>query len=88
MSCTAVALLTLLLRSLAIEVRDGRLAMEGPDGEAVLGLENLGLTIQRRPAGGLGVRYLFAADLGLWIGADLARGPEDDVFYIQVGHAW
>jgi hypothetical protein len=39
-------------------------------------------------AGGIGVRYLFADDLGLWIGADLARGPEEDVWYIQVGHAW
>jgi hypothetical protein len=39
-------------------------------------------------AGGLGARYLFAADLGLWIGVDFARGPEDDVGYIQVGHAW
>jgi len=39
-------------------------------------------------AGGVGVRYLFAADLGLWIGADVARGPDDDVWYIQVGHAW
>jgi hypothetical protein len=39
-------------------------------------------------AGGVGVRYLFADDLGLWIGADIARGPEDDVWYIQVGHAW
>jgi hypothetical protein len=39
-------------------------------------------------AGGAGVRFLFAADLGLWVGADIARGPEDDVWYIQVGHAW
>lgn len=39
-------------------------------------------------AGGFGVRYLFAADLGLWIGADIARGPEEGVWYIQVGHAW
>jgi len=39
-------------------------------------------------AGGVGVRYLFAADLGLWVGADIARGPEEDVWYIQVGHAW
>jgi hypothetical protein len=39
-------------------------------------------------AGGLGGRYLFAADLGLWIGADIARGPEKTVWYIQVGHAW
>ncbi len=39
-------------------------------------------------AGGLGGRYLFAADLGLWIGGDIARGPEETVWYIQVGHAW
>ena len=39
-------------------------------------------------AGGVGVRYLFASDLGLWIGADIARGPEENVWYIQVGHAW
>jgi hypothetical protein len=39
-------------------------------------------------AGGVGARYLFAADLGLWIGVDVARGPEDDIGYIQVGHAW
>lgn len=39
-------------------------------------------------AGGVGARYLFDTDLGLWIGVDCARGPEDDVWYIQVGHAW
>jgi hypothetical protein len=44
----------------------------------------------RRASSGLwfGVRYLFADDLGLWIGADLSRGPEEGVWCIQVGHAW
>jgi hypothetical protein len=39
-------------------------------------------------AGGVGVRYLFASDLGLWVGADVARGPEEGTWYIQIGHAW
>jgi hypothetical protein len=39
-------------------------------------------------AGGIGGRYLFADDLGLWVGVDVARGPEEYVGYIQVGHAW
>jgi hypothetical protein len=39
-------------------------------------------------AGGVGLRYLFKEALGLWVGVDLAKGPEDEVAYIQVGHAW
>jgi hypothetical protein len=39
-------------------------------------------------AGGVGVRYLLMPDEGLWLGADLARGPEDTYMYITVGHAW
>ena len=39
-------------------------------------------------AGGIGGRSLFADDLGLWVGVDVARGPEEYVGYIQVGHAW
>ena len=27
-------------------------------------------------------------DLGLWVGIDVARGPEDTNTYVQVGHAW
>jgi hypothetical protein len=38
-------------------------------------------------AGG-GVRYLLMKDLGLKIGADAARGPEDWAFYIIIGSAW
>lgn len=37
---------------------------------------------------GAGVRYLLMKDLGLKIGADAARGPEDWAFYIVIGSAW
>jgi len=37
---------------------------------------------------GAGIRYLLARRLGLYAGLDVARGPEDDAFYIQVGSAW
>ena len=37
---------------------------------------------------GVGVRYLVARRLGLYAGIDYAKGPEDDVFYIQMGSAW
>jgi hypothetical protein len=40
------------------------------------------------PAGGGGFRYLLARELGMQAGIDVARGPEDTVFYIQVGSAW
>ena len=39
-------------------------------------------------AKGVGVRYLIARRLGLYMGADLARGPEETSLYIQVGSAW
>lgn len=39
-------------------------------------------------AGGAGFRYLVARLLGLYTGIDIARGPEDWAFYIQVGSAW
>jgi outer membrane translocation and assembly module TamA len=37
---------------------------------------------------GIGIRYLIAAKLGLQMGVDIARGPEDTAFYVQVGSAW
>jgi hypothetical protein len=37
---------------------------------------------------GVGFRYLIARQLGLWVGIDYAKGPEDDAWYIQVGNAW
>lgn len=39
-------------------------------------------------AWGGGFRYLIARKLGLLAGLDVARGPEDTAFYIQVGSAW
>lgn len=39
-------------------------------------------------ARGLGLRYLIARKLGLYAGIDVARGPEESAFYIQVGGAW
>jgi outer membrane protein assembly factor BamA len=37
---------------------------------------------------GVGVRYLVARRLGLYVGIDVARGPEDTAFYLQVGNGW
>jgi len=39
-------------------------------------------------AWGAGFRYLVARQLGLQVGLDIARGPTDTAFYIQVGSAW
>lgn len=39
-------------------------------------------------AGGVGVRYFIARKLGMHVGLDVARGPEDTVVYLQVGSAW
>lgn len=37
---------------------------------------------------GLGVRYLIARQIGLYVGADYAWGPEDQTVIVQVGSAW
>lgn len=37
---------------------------------------------------GTGIRYLLARKFGLYMGADVARGPEQWGFYIQFGSAW
>mgnify|MGYP001824310968 FL=1 len=37
---------------------------------------------------GIGIRYLIASKLGLQMGIDIARGPEETAFYIQTGTAW
>jgi len=39
-------------------------------------------------AGGMGFRYLVARLLGMYTGIDIARGPEEWAFYIQMGSAW
>jgi hypothetical protein len=37
---------------------------------------------------GVGVRYYVAKKLGMHMGFDIARGPEDTTFYITFGSAW
>ena len=37
---------------------------------------------------GAGFRYLIARRLGLYLGADVARGPEETAIYFQAGSAW
>ena len=37
---------------------------------------------------GIGARFLTSESLGVKIGADIARGPEDYAFYISIGSAW
>ena len=37
---------------------------------------------------GAGARYLIARRLGIYMGLDVARGPEQTAFYLQVGSAW
>ena len=39
-------------------------------------------------AQGVGFRYLVARRFGMRAGIDVAWGPEDTAFYIQVGYAW
>jgi len=41
-----------------------------------------------RWAGGVGVRYLLARAMGLHVGLDVARGPEEGAFYLVIGSAW
>ncbi|MEJ2483401.1 MAG: BamA/TamA family outer membrane protein [Gemmatimonadota bacterium] len=55
----------------------------GTDGDLLLYQDQSGIF-----AGGVGGRYLFRPENNLWVGVDLAKGPEDVIFYIQVGHAW
>jgi hypothetical protein len=62
---------------------------------SVVGFFGLGWTFESSsndngpyPAGGGGIRYLLARKLGMQVGVDVARGPEDTAFYIQVGSAW
>jgi hypothetical protein len=37
---------------------------------------------------GVGGRYKIFEAQNVWLGLDIARGPEDTNWYIQVGHAW
>jgi hypothetical protein len=39
-------------------------------------------------AGGAGIRYLIARRIGMRVGIDIARGPEQWAFYVTVGSDW
>jgi hypothetical protein len=39
-------------------------------------------------AGGVGGRFLFRPQDSLWVGIDVARGPEETALYIVMGHKW
>jgi len=37
---------------------------------------------------GIGMRYLALKEEDAWVGIDIARGPEDLAWYIQMGNSW
>jgi hypothetical protein len=55
---------------------------------AFVGFLGSGHAAETVSAGGVGFRYLVARRLGLYMGVDLAKGPEDTAIYIQAGSAW
>ena len=64
---------------------------------AVLGFLGEGFTDERGirdetedeiKAYGVGFRWLALQSKNVWVGLDVARGPEEDAFYIQLVHPW
>ena len=39
-------------------------------------------------AGGVGIRLLVLKEQNFWLGLDIAQGPEEKAWYIQMGHPW
>jgi len=37
---------------------------------------------------GIGIRFQALKKQNVWLGLDIARGPEEDAWYVQMGHAW
>jgi hypothetical protein len=56
-------------------------------GKAVASSSDFGAA-SSRVSKGLGFRYQIARRYGFHMGIDVARGPEDTVWYIQAGSAW
>lgn len=56
-------------------------------GRAADSISDLG-SEDSRWAGGIGIRYLTARVMGLQTGIDIAKGPEEWTFYLQVGSGW
>jgi hypothetical protein len=59
----------------------------GGVGRAMDSLHDIG-SAPDRWAGGAGIRYLMVRALGMHVGIDVARGPEEWTFYIQTGNGW
>ena len=55
---------------------------------ALIGFAGHGKADESASAWGIGVRRLVARRLGIYMGVDLARGPEETAIYIQAGSAW
>ena len=37
---------------------------------------------------GAGIRFQALKSQNVWVGLDIAKGPEEYAWYIQVGHPW
>jgi hypothetical protein len=55
---------------------------------AVVGFLGTGHAGETASAWGVGFRRLVARRLGIYMGVDLARGPEETAIYIQAGSVW
>ena len=55
---------------------------------AIVAFAGSGHAEESASAWGAGFRYLLARRLGMYMGVDIARGPEETAFYIQAGSAW
>jgi hypothetical protein len=55
---------------------------------ALVGFAGYGRADESASAWGVGFRRLMARRLGIYMGIDIARGPEETAFYIQAGSAW
>jgi hypothetical protein len=55
---------------------------------AVVAFAGRGDAEESANAWGAGFRYLIARRLGIYVGVDIARGPEETAVYIQAGSAW
>jgi hypothetical protein len=55
---------------------------------ALVGFAGRGKADESASAWGVGIRRLVARRLGIYMGVDLARGPEETAIYIQAGSAW
>jgi hypothetical protein len=55
---------------------------------ALVGFAGYGKADESASAWGVGLRRLVARRLGIYMGIDIARGPEETAVYIQAGSAW